>query len=77
VIAALDEEEEVATDYNPVIIAEETTNLETMTVGRAVMAMDMTDATVLVFRNAAHDGVNVVYRRSDGHIGWVDPTLNT
>lgn len=77
VIAALDEEEEVATDYNPVIIAEETTNLETMTVSHAVMAMDLTEATVLVFRNAAHDGVNVVYRRPDGHIGWVDPTLKT
>ena len=77
IIAAPDEDGEVAADYSPAIIAEETTNLDTMTVGRAVMAMDITDAPVLVFRNAAHGGVNVVYRRADGHIGWVDPSLKT
>lgn len=77
VIAALDEEEEVAADYSPTIIAEETTNLSTMTVGSAVMAMDLANDPVFVFRNAAHGGVNVVYRRPDGHIGWVDPNLNT
>lgn len=77
VIAAFDEEAEVAADYSPAIIAEETTNLETMTVSHAVVTMDLTDAPVLVFRNAAHGGVNVVYRRPDGHIGWVDPSLKT
>jgi ribosomal subunit interface protein len=77
IIAAPDEDEEVAADYSPTIIAEETTNLATMTVGSAVMAMDLANAPVFVFRNAAHGGVNVVYRRPDGHIGWVDPNLNT
>lgn len=77
VIAALDEEDEIAADYNPVVIAEETTNLDTMTVSHAVMRMDLTGVPVLVFRNAAHGGVNVVYRRPDGHIGWVDPSLKT
>jgi ribosome hibernation promoting factor len=77
IIAAPDEDGEVAADDSPAIIAEETTNLDTMTVGRAVMTMDLTDAPVLVFRNAAHGGVNVVYRRADGHIGWVDPSLKT
>ncbi|MCP4385853.1 MAG: ribosome-associated translation inhibitor RaiA [Hyphomicrobiales bacterium] len=77
VIASPDEEEEVASDYSPAIIAEEVTNLETMTVGSAVMSMDLSDSPVFVFRNAAHGGVNVVYRRADGHIGWVDPSLRT
>lgn len=77
VIAALDEEAEIEPDYNPTIIAEETTILETMTVGSAVIAMDLSGAPVVVFRNAGHGGMNVVYRRSDGHIGWIDPTLTT
>lgn len=77
VIAAPAEEEEVAADYSPAIIAEEATDLGTMTVGSAVMSMDLADAPVFVFRNAAHGGVNVVYRRPDGHIGWIDPSLKT
>jgi ribosome hibernation promoting factor len=75
VIEALGEEVEVALDYNPTIIAEETTDLATMTVGGAVMAMDMADLPVVVFRHAGHGGINVVYRRVDGHIGWIDPSL--
>ncbi|HVY19265.1 MAG TPA: ribosome-associated translation inhibitor RaiA [Bauldia sp.] len=74
VIAAPDEDDE-ATPEDPTIIAEQTTDLETMTVGSAVMAMDLTDAQVKVFRHAGHGGVNIVYRRSDGHIGWIDPSL--
>lgn len=76
VLAAPDEDAEAAMDDSPAIIAEETTNLETMTVGAAVMAMDLADAPMLVFRHAAHGGVNVVYRRRDGHIGWIDPSLS-
>jgi ribosomal subunit interface protein len=72
--AANDEETEVAADYAPTIIAEETTSLQSLTVGGAVMAMDLAEAGVIVFRNAAHGGINVVYRRSDGHIGWIDPS---
>jgi ribosomal subunit interface protein len=75
VIAAPDEDAEIAPDYSPTIIAEETTTLETLTVSRAVMAMDLTDAPVVVFRHAGHGGINVVYRRPDGHIGWIDPSL--
>ena len=75
VIAVLDEEAEVAPDYNPTIIAEETTALSVMTVGQAVMAMDLTDVPVVIFRHAGHGGINVVYRRNDGHIGWVDPPV--
>ena len=73
ILAANDEDSEVAPDYAPTIIAEETTALQTLTVGGAVMAMDLAEAGVVVFRNAAHGGINVVYRRPDGHIGWIDP----
>jgi ribosomal subunit interface protein len=76
VIAAPDDDVEVAIDADPIIIAEQTTDLQTMTVGGAVMEMDLSEATVVVFRHAGHGGVNVVYRRSDGHIGWIDPTLS-
>ncbi len=74
ILAANDEESEVPPDYAPTIIAEETTSLETLSVGGAVMAMDLSEAGVVVFRNAAHGGINVVYRRPDGHIGWIDPS---
>jgi hypothetical protein len=47
-----------------------------MTVGKAVMGMDLSDLPLVVFRNAGHGGINVVYRRSDGHIGWIDPSLD-
>ena len=56
------------------MIAEEATSLATMSVGHAVMAMDLADAPVMVFRHAVHGGINVVYRRSDGNIGWIDPS---
>ena len=74
VIADIAEEEEVSADYSPTIIAEETTTLDTLTVGGAVIAMDLADAPVVVFRHAVHGGINVVYRRRDGHIGWIDPS---
>ncbi len=74
VIAVPDEDGEVLVDDKPVIIAEEATNLATMSVGHAVMAMDLADAPVMVFRHAVHGGINVVYRRSDGNIGWIDPS---
>ncbi|MEX0853841.1 MAG: ribosome-associated translation inhibitor RaiA [Bauldia sp.] len=73
VIAAPDDDEEAGVDESPTIIAEETTSLATMTVGQAVMAMDLADAPVVVFCHAGHGGINVVYRRRDGHIGWIDP----
>ncbi len=70
-----DDEEEVPEDYSPVIIAESSTTLSTLSVGEAVMELDITEASVVVFRNAGNGGVNVVYRRPDGHVGWVDPAL--
>src|SRR5215831_7176482 len=74
VIAAPDlESEEEITDFNPVIIAESTTTLERMSVSDAVMELDMTGAPVVVFCHAVSGRVNMVYRRRDGNIGWVDP----
>ncbi len=70
-----DTQEEVPEDFTPVVIAESTSPVRTMTVGDAVMALDMTDAPVVVFRNAGDDGINVVYKRKDGHVGWVNPSL--
>jgi hypothetical protein len=58
---------------NPVVIAETTTELETLTVSEAVMPLDLADRAALVFRNAGNGRMNVVYRRRDGNIGWVDP----
>lgn len=75
VIEAPDEDAEVAEDWAPAIIAETRAPIATMSVSSAVMELDMTDAPVVVFRNTSHGGINVVYRRPDGHFGWVDPTL--
>jgi ribosomal subunit interface protein len=55
------------------VIAETEAPLKTMTVSMAVMDLDLTESQAIVFRNAAHGGLSVVYRRSDGNIGWVDP----
>lgn len=57
---------------NPLIIAETQRNISEMTVSEAVMQLDLTEATFMIFRNAAHGGLNVVYRRGDGNIGWID-----
>jgi ribosomal subunit interface protein len=58
---------------NPVVIAEMETRVPSITVGEAVMQMELAGQKMLVFRNEGHGGVNVVYRRDDGNIGWIDP----
>jgi hypothetical protein len=74
VIAAPDQDaDEEITEFNPVIIAESTTALKRMSVSDAVMQLDLTGTAVVVFRHAGHGRVNLVYRRADGHIGWIDP----
>lgn len=77
VIEATAEDEEVPVDFHPAVIAESTKPLGTLTVGDAVQELDMTGAAFVMFRNAANGGLNVVYRRDDGNIGWVDPSLTT
>ncbi len=70
--------EEVSDDkepesLQPIIVAEMQTQIPSLSVGEAVMQMELAGAPVLVFRNEGKDGVNVVYRRDDGNIGWIDP----
>jgi len=60
-------------DTTPLVIAENTISVRTMTVSMAVWQLDLTDQPAMMFRNAAHGGLNVVYRRPDGNIGWIDP----
>src|SRR5215213_7328074 len=67
------ETEDEQAEFAPVIVAESTTVLRQLSVSEAVMELDMTGAPVVVFRHAGHGRVNVVYRRPDGNVGWVDP----
>jgi ribosomal subunit interface protein len=67
------ESEEEVTEFNPVVIAESTTRLKRLPVSEAVLELDLTGAPLVVFRHDGHGRVNVVYRRPDGHIGWIDP----
>ncbi len=60
----------------PIIVAEMETEIESLTVSEAVMRMDLANQTALMFRNSAHGGLNMLYRRADGNIGWVDPRGN-
>lgn len=70
------EQPEVIEDRNhgkPAIVAELSTDIVTLTAGEAAMRLDLADQQAMMFRNSAHGGLNVVYRRSDGAIGWIDP----
>ncbi len=60
----------------PTIIAEMSHEIATLTVGEAVMRLDLSENPVMMFRNRASGGLNVVYQRADGNIGWIDP-VNT
>ena len=62
-----------ADGHQPMVIAEMTTPIATLTTGEAVMRMELADLPALMFRNSAHGGLNMVYRRVDGNVGWVDP----
>jgi ribosomal subunit interface protein len=63
-------------DARPVIVAEMATDIPLLSVGEAVMRLDLADSGAIMFRNRAHGGLNMVYRRPDGHVGWVDPEGN-
>ena len=76
ILAAPDDEIELDEDFAPPVIAESTQSLRTMSVGEAVMELDLAQSDVIVFRHAGHGGMNVVYRRADGNIGWIDPALS-
>jgi ribosomal subunit interface protein len=76
VIEAPAEGDEV-TAYSPVIIAEATTALKRLSVSEAVMELDLTGAACLVFQHGSSGRVNIIYRRPDGNVGWVDPPAVT
>lgn len=69
------EDEEVPEDYAPAVVAESTLALKTMSVASAVIELDTKESPVFVFRNAGNEHINVVYRRADGNIGWIDPSM--
>ncbi len=73
VIESEDSKDEVEAGIAPVIVAEMQAELPICSVSGAVMRMDLADLPALMFRNSAHGGLNMVYRRADGNIGWVDP----
>lgn len=64
-------------DGQPMVIAEMQTFIPLLTVSDAVMRMDLADLPALLFKNSAHGGFNMVYRRADGNVGWVDPAGNS
>ncbi|MWB76824.1 ribosome-associated translation inhibitor RaiA [Pseudooceanicola sp. 216_PA32_1] len=74
ILASDQDGEESDTDtLQPIIVAEMETKIPSLSVGEAVMQMELAGAPVLVFRHEGKDGLNVVYRREDGNIGWIDP----
>ena len=75
VIEAPAQSEDEVAGYSPVIIAEATTSLKRLSVSEAVMELDFTGAACLVFQHGSSGRVNIIYRRSDGNIGWVDPPV--
>ncbi|AVT78917.1 ribosome hibernation-promoting factor, HPF/YfiA family [Rhodopseudomonas palustris] len=75
VIEAPGDEEHHEDAYNPVIIAEATTAMKRLSVSEAVVELDLTGAPVVVFQHGSSGRVNIIYRRADGNIGWIDPPV--
>ncbi len=69
-----EQEESVPMGDDPVTIAEMVTHIETLCVSDAVMRLDLAGQTALLFRNAKNGEINLVYRRPDGNVGWIDPS---
>jgi ribosomal subunit interface protein len=73
ILAPTEDDDDAPQTDKPAIIAETEERVPSLTVGEAVMQMELAHAPVLVFRNEKHRRINVVYRRDDGNIGWIDP----
>lgn len=74
ILAPTEDNEDTELDtLQPIVIAEMETRIPSITVGEAVLQLEIGGQRMLVFRNEGHGGVNVVYRREDGNIGWIDP----
>lgn len=77
VLEAPDQEQEAPPEFNAAVIAETSTRLRRRSVSQAVLDLDLSGAPVVVFRHASTGRVNVVYRRNDHHIGWIDTPENS
>lgn len=64
---------DIEAELHATIIAEDTTSIETLSVRDAVMKMDLAFQQMMLFRNSKTGGLNVIFRRTDGHVGWIDP----
>jgi ribosomal subunit interface protein len=73
---AADADPEMPVPDIPVIVAEMMTEIPSLSVSAAVMRMDLADLPALLFRNSSHRGLNMIYRCSDGNVGWIDPRGN-
>ena len=71
-----DEVEEIRGADHAAVVAEPATDILRLTVGEAAMRLDLAGLPVLLFRNQASGALNVVYRRADGCVGWLDPGVN-
>jgi hypothetical protein len=72
-VAEVPPEERTIDEAYATVVAETVTDIASLSVGEAVMRMDLADQAVMMFKNSASGAMNVVYRRADGHIGWIDP----
>lgn len=68
-----EEEDTTGQELSPAIIAETNTQVPILSVGDAVMRMDLLDENAFIFKNSQNERINFVYRRADGNIGWIDP----
>ena len=68
-----DEDESVQISDEPMVIAESVGRIRTLTPGMAALEVGLADSGVVIFQNSRHGGLNVVFKRPDGHIGWIDP----
>ena len=75
VLAHADAEQASAAGDQPLVIAEMRTSIPRLSVSEAVMRLDLADLPALLFRNSKHGNLNLVYRRRDGNVGWIDPDL--
>lgn len=73
VLAGAQDNDEENENLSPVVIAEMKTDLRSLSVGEAVMQMELEHAAFLMFKNDSHGRINIVFRRDDGNIGWIDP----
>lgn len=69
------EDDDVPQNDEPIVIAEQAGSLKTMTPGMAALELGLADTGVVIFKNAKHGQLNVVFKRTDGNIGWIDPQL--